>query len=111
MPFYEGLASVYVDGLGWGVIDQTGRFIVNPRFASIGPFSEGLAAAQPSEKYLYKWVYIDRTGRTAISLDADVEFAFPFHNGEAWITVPYFFASRTEEIDRQGRVIRVSPAH
>ena len=107
MPFYEGLASVYVDGAGWGVIDPSGRFVVDPSFASIGPFSEGLAAAQPSQKYLYRWVYIDRSGRTAISLAGHVEFAFPFHSGLAWITVPYLFASRSEEIDRQGRVVKV----
>ena len=110
MPFYEGLASVLVEGAGWGVIDRTGRLVVGPNYASIGPFSEGVAAAQPSAKYLYRWVYIDHAGRAAISLAGHVEFAFPFHGGKAWITVPYLFASRAEEIDRRGQVIRVAPA-
>jgi hypothetical protein len=109
LPFYEGLASVYVDGVGWGAIDRTGAFAVAPRFASIGPFSEGLAAAQPDQRRLYTWVYIDRHGRAVIALPFDVEAAFPFHAGKAWIRVPYLFASRLEQIDRNGRVIAAAP--
>jgi len=109
MPFYEGLASVYVDGVGWGVIDKTGAYVIAPRLAGIGPFSDGLAAAQLSEHDLYRWAYIDHRGKEVISLPFDVEFAWPFHAGNAWIRVPYLFSSRTEEIDRRGRVIAVSP--
>jgi hypothetical protein len=108
MPFYEGLASVYLDKVGWGVIDRSGSYVVKPTFASIGPFSEGLAAAQPDEKDLYRWIYIDRAGKTVIELPFQVQFAFPFHAGKAWISVPYWFAQRSEAIDRTGRVIERS---
>jgi hypothetical protein len=109
MPFYEGLASVYVDKVGWGVIDRSGAYVVRPTFASIGPFSEGLGAAQSDAKRLLHWTYIDRTGRRVIDLPFEVQFAFPFHGGKAWISVPYWFAQRSEAIDRTGRVIQKLP--
>jgi hypothetical protein len=44
-----------------GVIDPQGNKVVNPTFAWIGSFSEGLAAAQPSEKNLYHWATLTET--------------------------------------------------
>jgi WG containing repeat len=82
-PFFEGLASVYSDPTGWGVIYPKGNCVVPPSFAAIGPFSEGLTASCPSLKNLYWWVYIDRAGKTAIELKFSAEQPFPFHDGRA----------------------------
>ena len=103
-PFFEGLASVYVENVGWGVIDPKGNYEVQPTFAYIGPFSEGLAAACPDEKNLYRWVYIDRTGRTVIKLTYNVNRGFPFHDGKAWVSCPFLFSSASKQIDRNGRL-------
>ena len=51
----------YVEGK-WGVIDGTGKFIVNPQFDAIGEFSEDLAPI----KIHNKWGFIDRTGEIII---------------------------------------------
>ena len=106
-PFYEGLAAVYKEGSGWGVIDPAGNYVLQPTFASIGPFSEGLAAACPSDKNLYRWVYIDRTGKTAIELKYKVEQPFPFRGGKAWVRCPFLFSSQMKQIDTDGRILRV----
>ena len=105
-PFYGGLASVYVEGSGWGAIDPVGSYVVPPRFAWIGPFSEGLAGAALSEKNLYEWAYIDRTGKITIRLNYHVERAYPFHNGKAWVTCPFLFSEMSKEIDRSGHVLK-----
>ena len=106
VPFYEGLAAVYKEGSGWAVIDPDGKYRVQPTFANIGAFSEGLAAACPTDKNLYRWAYIDRSGRTAIELKYKVEQAFPFHTGRAWVRCPFWFSSQMKEIDRAGVVLR-----
>jgi hypothetical protein len=93
-----------------GVIDPQGNNVVNPTFAWIGSFSEGLAAAQPSEKNLYHWAYIDRKGKFAIDLAFNVNRASPFHDGTAWLSVPFLFAEQSKQIDRSGTVIKTLPA-
>jgi len=106
MPFHEKLASVYKEGEEWGVIDPHGNYVVKPSFAWIGPFSEGLAAAQVSQKNLYHWAYIDRDGRIAIDFKFNVARAFPFHEGKAWLSCPYLFAEQKKQIDRTGKVLQ-----
>lgn len=106
MPFYEGLASVYKAGKGWGAIDLQGNYIVKPSFAWIGPFSEGLAAAWVRGRYLYHWAYIDRSGTIAIDFKFKVARAFPFHDGTAWLSCPYLFAEQKKQIDRTGKILQ-----
>lgn len=109
-PFYEGLASVYIEKQGWGAIDPAGIFVIPPKFAWIGPFSEGLAGAELDPKNLWSWAYIDHSGATVIPLKYDVERASPFHGGRAWVRCPFLFSTMSKEIDRNGRVIeRVYP--
>lgn len=105
-PFYEGVASVYVEDVGWGAIDPTGKFVIPPRFVWIGPFSEGLAGVQLDEKNLWVWAYIDHTGATVIPLKYKVERASPFHAGKAWVRCPFLFSTMSKEIDQSGRVLK-----
>jgi hypothetical protein len=67
ITFFDGLARASIrDASGewrYGAIDTTGGWVIEPRFASIGIFSQGLAVASlDGEMY----GYIDRTGRFAI---------------------------------------------
>jgi hypothetical protein len=105
-PFSEGLAAVYQENVGWGVIDPSGNYVIEPTFAFIGPFSEGLAAACPNEKNLNSWIYLDRMGKVAIEIKYDAQFAYPFHNGAAWLRCTFLFSTMSKQIDRTGRVVR-----
>jgi hypothetical protein len=107
-PFCEGRAAVFKGGAGWGLIDANGRYILPPSCASIQPFSEGLAAVQPNRQSPYRWVYVDRAGRAAIDMKRRlVRWAFPFHEGKAWISCPYWYTQKLEQIDSAGNVLRV----
>jgi hypothetical protein len=87
--FSEGLAGVCVDGK-WGFIDLEGRFVVEPRYAAVHPFSEGCAAVQQANRRrlwidLKKWGFIDRKGRQIIAPRFDEVFDGGFHRGEALV--------------------------
>lgn len=73
-----------------GVIDRRGKWVVNPEFgldtamgkwAYLGEFSEGLAAAPAPEKGLYG--YINTKGRWII--EPEFESADAFHDGAALV--------------------------
>ncbi len=49
-----------------GFIDQTGKWIIQPRFADAQEFSEGLAAVSVKIKGEKKYGFIDETGKMAI---------------------------------------------
>jgi hypothetical protein len=60
----EDAGGFRVDG---GVVDTTGRWIVSPRFADVGPFRDGLAVAIERRGGTKKWKgVIDRKGRWII---------------------------------------------
>lgn len=81
--FSEGLALARTsDRSKWGFIDLAGNFVIPPQFpsypdASIGHFSEGLAAIEISGKA----GYIDRTGTFVIP--RQFAAALPFRDGVA----------------------------
>jgi|AGTN01.1.fsa_nt_gi hypothetical protein len=62
LPFSEGRALVYVDGL-FGYIDRSGQYIARPQFERAYGFSDGYACALfPNGKY----GYLDMDGNVAI---------------------------------------------
>lgn len=64
--FSNGFASVlsFDDNL-WGVIDESGTWIIKPQFRKIGGFaSNGLAAAEDPNSY--QWGFIDHSGAWVI---------------------------------------------
>ena len=72
--FFEGLASVLIDGK-WGYIDTTGQIVIKPQFDSAWIFSEGLAYVQiDDKKALYKNAYIDKTGQIVIAPKKRISF-------------------------------------
>jgi WG containing repeat len=65
--FHEELSIVEVDGqcgLGgrYGYMDRSGALTIAPQYASVGPFSEGLAAVRVGDK----WGFINRKGTLVI---------------------------------------------
>ncbi|MBN1632454.1 MAG: WG repeat-containing protein, partial [Thermoleophilia bacterium] len=76
--FSEGLAAVAVEENGakkWGYVDQKGAWVIEPRFDGAGDFSNGLASvgfsATGGSGPVSDWRsdYIDKTGKTVISLE------------------------------------------
>ena len=67
LPFSEGLAPIRI-GKFWGFIDQTGTYVIKPRFPEqVGklppsPFRDGLACVWAETGY----GFIDRTGKLVI---------------------------------------------
>ncbi len=52
----------------FGVIDQTGNFIIPPRYVQIGDFHNGLAWVNLSDSYIIhgdtnRWGYMDKQGK------------------------------------------------
>jgi hypothetical protein len=85
--FSEGLAAVELTPGKWGVIDLSGKMVVQP-FDEVSPFSEGLAAF--NNKSFNKWDglygFIDKTGKTVIR--AQFVYARPFSEGLACVSFP-----------------------
>ncbi len=65
-------------GTSWGYVDKTGKVVVQPRFQSADPMSEGLAAASDAQG---RFGYVDATGKTAIR--PQFQIAGAFHDGLA----------------------------
>jgi hypothetical protein len=86
VEFNDGLAPVEVStwgGTKFGYVDRSGKMVIAPLFAQVQPFSEGLAAVQPTAKEAH-WGFIDTTGRMVIPPDYSTVDAF--HNGAAPVT-------------------------
>ena len=73
-PFYGSVAKVYVDGV-WGLIDNTGKYLVKPQYTGID---------MDKDKYLVeqegKFGWIDKTGK--IIIDIRYGDAFPFNDSK-----------------------------
>ncbi len=103
--FTEGLAAVK-DANKWGYIDHTWSFVIPPKFRRAQKFSEGLAAVLLEKNGKSHWAYIDRTGKVAISLNANM-IALPFSEGMAIVAVRKGkdFDSLMGYIDKTGEIV------
>lgn len=97
--FFEGLACVNV-GDHFGFIDKTGSMIIEPKFTDPGGFNEGLSLTRIGGKTIDprpgasifgplggRLVYIDKSGKTIIELDEEIDQARPFSEGLAPVGV------------------------
>ena len=75
--FSEGLAPVMDSRKGWGFIDRTGAFVIQPQFESALCFSDGLAAVLLHDR----WGFIDKNG--ALVIDYQFEWVAEFSEGVA----------------------------
>ena len=81
--FVHGLLPVWKGGWGYGYIDETDTYVIEPKFQDAMPFSEnGLAAVAVSDK----WGYIDKTGAFVIEPQFDRAKSFS-ENGLAAVEV------------------------
>jgi hypothetical protein len=62
--FHEGLAKIQQQGL-WGFADLDGKIVIEPRFRSVGDFSNGFARASDVKGL---WGYIGRAGNEIIPM-------------------------------------------
>ncbi|MDO8587214.1 MAG: WG repeat-containing protein [Armatimonadota bacterium] len=84
LHFSEGLAAAPTDEEypKSGYVDATGKVVIKPRFSSVQPFHEGLAAVRfPIDS---GWGYIDKTGKTVI--EPQFEHAESFSDGLALVS-------------------------
>ena len=98
-PFAEGYARVVQDGRT-GLIGPGGDFLVVPKLAEAGAFSEGLAAARFNDD----WTYLRRDD--GLVIDSPVySSARPFRGGLAQVTRGSGDDLRTGYIDPRGDVV------
>jgi hypothetical protein len=64
--FHGGLASLASRIGKYGVIDQAGGFVVEPKFDYVGPFKEGLALIRVGECEKARYGFIDKNGAEVI---------------------------------------------
>lgn len=93
-PFSEGLAAAETED-GWGFINRSGDFEIEPTYDSCGRFSESIAAVCKDGKY----GYIDRMGRQLTPFI--YEEAKPFSQGLASVNRN----GRWGYINRQGEEV------
>jgi hypothetical protein len=95
--FYEGLASLRVNGNPWreGFINKIGKIAIEPKFNSVRWFSEGLAAVEVNKK----WGYINKSGEFVIA--PQYQAAYEFKKGVAIVSTLDGYGA----IDASGKVV------
>jgi hypothetical protein len=81
-----------------GVVDKTGKWVIEPRFRRVGSFVGGLAPAQVAAVG-YKWGFIDRNGKFAI--EPVFDHAEQFVDGLAEVKIN----GQTGFIDTTGKMV------
>jgi WG repeat protein len=94
----------------WGFIDETGKYVIEPKFVMVKPFSEGLAAVVFKEnESAYSTVgYIDQSGRIAIAPQFSGEGGVSergFSEGLAAVKVYKDGKDKWGYIDKVGKVV------
>lgn len=122
--FNEGLAAVYVDELGYGYVDKTGKEVVKPQYSEASDFKDGVAiVGSYTNLYKRELSIIDKTGEKISDIPYSIEVGIdpsgimpPYYNsaifseGLTWFFKPY---SDTEEylggkygaINSEGKVV------
>jgi WG repeat protein len=113
-PFSEGLAvagkRVPNTHGRWGFIDETGQYVIEPKFVMVKSFSEGLAAVvfKENENAYASVGYIDQTGRIVIPPQFSGEGGVSergFSEGLAAVKVYKDKVDKWGYIDKTGKVV------
>lgn len=99
--FNNGLAGVVVNDK-WGMIDKTGKLVIQPQFDSLAEeFVDGLAMVVVGDKY----GFINEKGQLAI--EAKYDDAFPFGDGFAPVSDSdgYYFIDTTGKQAFEGEYV------
>lgn len=99
--FHDGLALVVVDPATerMGFIDKTGERAFAREFMTAFSFSEGMASVYDNEQD--RWAYIDKTGKTVITLDEGVA-GRDFCEGLAMV---HHWGTPIGYIDKSGKMV------
>lgn len=104
--FSEGLATVPKGDL-WGFIDRSGKFVIEPRYASAQYFMNGLAAVSVWKKKgrdnTSIWGYVNKTGQMVIP--SQFESAGWFRGCLADVEM----GDKTGYVDRSGKIVWAAP--
>ena len=76
--FVNGRVRWKLHNEAWGVIDRSGRWVIQPMFEGLWNFSDGLAKFEKRGKY----GFVDNQGNVQIT--ADFDFAHEFCGGLAY---------------------------
>ncbi len=96
-----GIAESTWGGEKYGFADESGKIVIEPKFADVSAFSDGLAAAKPLGKE-EKNGFIDKKGNWRIPAQYDIAGAFKNGIGSASIGSDQFV------LDRNGKVLESS---
>jgi hypothetical protein len=99
LPYAEGRAAVQAQTGGWFHIDSEGKPLSEERSDYAESFREGLAYVRSRSFH----GYLDVSGRRAIKLPPEVEYARSFSNGMGCFTISAGGRARTGYIDRTGQ--------
>lgn len=90
----------------WGIMNETGKIIIPPKFEGLGEFTNGVALAQSNKK----WGVINKTGK--FILKPDFQDVREFENELAWViqNCTYWIAGECERgkwglINTKGEVL------
>lgn len=85
----------------WGLIDRTGRLVVDYQYDELGPFSDGMAPVRAG----VKWGYVDDTGAVAIA--PQYSYVEPFSCGLAHVGNVSNYGATDEArcIDKEGNTV------
>ncbi len=76
--FSEGLCAIRSESNHkWGFIDESGNYVVEPKYSDVSSFSEGFAPVCLGAK----WGFIDKSGR--LTIEPQFEYVLPFCDGLA----------------------------
>ena len=104
--FSEGLATLPKGDL-WGFIDHSGKFVIDPRYASTQYFTNGLAAVSVWKKKgrdrTNIWGYVNKTGKMVIP--SQFESAGWFRGCLADVQM----GDKTGYVDRSGKIVWSAP--
>jgi hypothetical protein len=78
--FKDGFAPVMIDEK-WGLINHEGEVVIEPTYAWVGEFSDGLWPVKIEDSGYGHWVFVDSSGQPAFP--AKYEFAYSFSGGLA----------------------------
>ncbi len=113
--FSEGLLCAFSpEKDARGYVNKTGEFVIEPKFAEAGPFSEGLARVAVLENEMEKLGFIDKKGDFVVPPGFNTDFDFRrnssgFSEGLAGVSEG-LNPSRTKEstfiyIDKAGKIV------
>jgi hypothetical protein len=104
LPFSEGLAIVEGKNQKYGLIDEQGNLVVEPKFDAISNFSEGLAAVSIGQGFKKVNSYIDLTGR--LILPPELNYVTDFSGGRALVHFTSGSQGRLAIIDNSGQIVK-----